>query len=407
VANRPATDPVAEPVALTVMRARLVAVVAAACLIVAATAMSANAVPHHGSAPTIGGPLLASAGVIENPLPGAPSLPPPANLPASSWMVTNLTTGQVLAAKDPHGKFLPASTLKTLTAVTLLPKLAPTATYRATFKDATVDGTRVGLVPGMRYTISKLFTCMLVVSANDAADALAQANGGIRHTVDQMNAEAHELQADDTFAKTPSGLDGVGETTSAYDLSLIAQAGLAMPAFRHYIGTVRSRVPAPHHKHFAIYTHNQLLTTYHGDIGVKNGYTVAAHATYVGAATRHGQTILITLMHGYPNFWPMARALLNWGFKASGHVTPIGSLVQPLPPPKPKQVASAGHGELAGNLLKGSSSGRGIGISRSSIEIAAAAVIALAIALAIAIAAVRRRRTRHRRYRPRLKLPPI
>lgn len=318
-------------------------------------------------------------------------------------MVTNLTTGQVLAAKDPHGKFLPASTLKTLTAVTLLPKLKPTATFRATFKDASVDGTRVGLVQGMSYTISKLFTAMLVVSANDAADALAEANGGIRHTVNQMNAEAHELQADDTLAKTPSGLDGVGETTSAYDLSLIAQAGLAMPAFRHYIGTIRSTVPAPHHKHFAIYTHNRLLTTYRGDIGVKNGYTVAAQATYVGAATRHGQTILITLMHAYPNFWPMAKDLLNWGFKANGKVTPIGRLVQPLPPPTTKQVALASPRKLAENVVKRASSGHRLGVSSFPIEIAVASIVALALTTA----GVRRRRTRHRRYRPRLKLPPI
>ena len=53
----------------------------------------------------------------------------------------------------------------------------------------------------MQYIVAKLFTCMLVVSANDAADALAEANGGITHTVSQMNAEARQLQAYDTFAR--------------------------------------------------------------------------------------------------------------------------------------------------------------------------------------------------------------
>jgi D-alanyl-D-alanine carboxypeptidase (penicillin-binding protein 5/6) len=172
---------------------------------------------------------------------------------------------------------------------------------------------------------------MLVVSGNDAADALAEAAGGTAHTVDLMNAEARRLQADDTVARTPNGLDAPGQQSSAYDLALIARAGLAMPAFRHYIGIVRSSVPAPHHKHFEIYTHNRLLTTFAGDIGVKNGYTVKAGATYIGAATRGGHTILITLMHANPAFWRQARELLQWGFAALGKVTPVGRLVDPLP----------------------------------------------------------------------------
>ena len=328
--------------------------------------MSASAAPRAGSAATVGGPLLASTGVVERPLAGAPTLPPPSALPASSWVVSDLTTGQVLAAKDPHGKYLPASTLKMLTAVTLLPKLDPHAMQPVSFRDASVDGSRVGLVPSMRYSVAKLFTCMLVVSANDAADTLADANGGIHRTVNQMNAKARKLQAFDTFAKTPSGLDGPGESSSAYDLALIAQAGLKLPAFRRYIGTVRARVPAPHHKHFQIYTHNELLTTYRGDIGVKNGYTVAAQGTYVGAATRGGQTIVITLMHAYPNFWPMARPLLNWGFKATGKVQPVGTLVQPLPPAVPTQVV---HKEA--RLIPDPNSG-GSHLSLMPLEISAA-----------------------------------
>jgi D-alanyl-D-alanine carboxypeptidase (penicillin-binding protein 5/6) len=286
--------------------------------------------------------------------------------------------------------------------VTLLPRLDPHALEPISYRDATVDGSRVGLVQSMEYTVSKLFTCMLVVSANDAADALAEANGGIKHTVAQMNAKAHELQADDTFARTPSGLDGPGETTSAYDLALIAQAGLKMPAFRHYIGTVKSRVPAPHHKHFAIYTHNELLTTYRGDIGVKNGYTVDAQGTYVGAATRHGQTILITLMHAYPNFWPMARDLLNWGFKANGHVEPVGTLVQPLPP---KSAEAAVQRAAAHNVLETTqfSPPKHGGLPWFAIEVGVAFFIALSLTGLI----TRRRRTRRRRYRPRLRLPPI
>jgi D-alanyl-D-alanine carboxypeptidase (penicillin-binding protein 5/6) len=315
----------------------LAAVVLATDLLAAGvgpTAAALATVPaaHHIGVSPVGGPLLGSRGLIIRPHSDAPALPAPSQLPASSWLVADLTTGQVLAAKAPHEKFLPASTLKMLTAVTLLPRLRPTRRVAASDHDASVDGSRVGLVPGHHYTVAKLFDAMLMVSANDAADALSQAAGGTRTTLARMNAEARHLQANDTVAKTPSGLDATGESSSAYDLALIARAGLARPDFRHYVSTVKSRMPAPHHKHFQIYTHNELLTTYPGDIGVKNGYTVAAQGTDVQAATHHGQTIIVTLMHANPNFWPMARALLTWGFAANGKVDPVGTLVGPVQP---------------------------------------------------------------------------
>lgn len=277
---------------------------------------------------TIGGPLLARQGTVVHRLPGAPQLPK--GITAKSWVVADLTSGQVLAARGAHEKYLPASTLKTLTALTLLPRLSQSASFAATRRDALVDGTRVGLVPGYRYSIHKLFLAMMLDSANDAADALAEANGGFGTTLRQMNAEAARLQADDTHAMTPSGLDGTGESMSAYDLALIARAAMRLPAFRRCVQTVSAAMPAPHHKHYQIYTHNYLLTTFPGDLGGKNGYTVAANATYWTVARRNGHTILITLMNANPDFWPDARALLSWGFQADGRVQPVGTLVPPL-----------------------------------------------------------------------------
>jgi D-alanyl-D-alanine carboxypeptidase (penicillin-binding protein 5/6) len=372
----------------------LAAVVLATDLLVAGVGPAAAApatapAAHHVGVTPVGGPLLGSRGLIVRPHAGAPALPAPSQLPASSWLVADLTTGQVLAAKAPHRKFLPASTLKMLTAVTLLPRLSPTRRVMATNHDVSVDGTRVGLVPNHRYTVATLFTAMLMVSANDAADALSQAAGGTRATLVRMNAEARHLQANDTVAKTPSGLDAVGESTSAYDLALIARAGLARPDFRRYVSTVKSRMPAPHHKHFQIYTHNELLTTYPGDIGVKNGYTVAAEGTDVQAATRHGQTIVVTLMHANPDFWPMARSLLNWGFKANGKVDPIGTLVGPL---QPEPVSAAAPKSVAAPAALTT---RGHTSSNTSLGLMLLAVSAVLVATIATLQTRRRRRRRN------------
>jgi D-alanyl-D-alanine carboxypeptidase (penicillin-binding protein 5/6) len=346
-------------------------------------AVSAGWAPAAWAEPgPVGGSLLATHRTVVQPLDSAPALP--TGISASAWLVADAGTGDVLAAKAPHQRFLPASTLKILTAVTLIPRLDPNELVRVDDTDVLVDGSKVGLVPGMSYTVSKLFTAMLVVSGNDAADALAQAAGGIHHTVDLMNAEARHLQAYDTFARTPSGLDGPGESTSAYDLALIARAGLQLPAFRRYVATVKSTIPAPHHKHFQIYTHNRLLTTYRGDIGIKNGYTVAAQGTYVGAATRHGRTILVTLLHANPDFWPDAKRLLDWGFAADDHVVPVGTLVGPAVPHLQAEPASQRVVKSAAIVLT----------ARHSDRVRRWQLIALAFSTAMAVGVTARRQQR-------------
>ncbi|HEY3926089.1 MAG TPA: hypothetical protein VGL75_16110 [Acidothermaceae bacterium] len=280
----------------------------------------------------IGGSALAQPGIVVDPLPGAPALP---GITATSFVVADADTGDVLAAKNAHAKLAPASTLKTLTALTVIP-LLPTNLPVVAGRDApSTDGTKAGIVAGTTYTVDNLFTAMLMMSANDAAVALADANGNLPDTLAQMNTLAAHLQADDTVAMTPDGLDAKGQSSSAYDLALIFRAGLSVPQFLHYLSLKTAPFPAPKGQTFQIQTHDRLLTSYPGMLGGKNGYTVAADASYVGAAQRGGHTIIVSVMRDQPNFWPEVQALLNWGFAADGHVTPVGELVSPLAPPTP------------------------------------------------------------------------
>ncbi len=322
----------------------LLAALAAAALSVPVATAPATAETAPGPQP-VGGARLASHGLVVDALPGVPEVP--TGLTASSWLVADLDTGAVLAARDAHARHLPASTLKVLTAETLIPRLNPDATAVPTWDDVAVDGSKVGLVEHLAYPIRQLFTAMLVVSGNDAADTLATAAGGQARTLALMNREAARLQAYDTHAVTPSGLDGPGQHTSAYDLALIARAAMRLPAFRQYVAIKQSWVAAPHGERIQIYTHNRLLTHYPGAIGVKNGWTDAARATFVGAATRGGHTLVVTLMHADPAVWKEAERLLDWGFAAYGHVRPVGTLVDPLPAPAP---APATHARAAASV---------------------------------------------------------
>jgi D-alanyl-D-alanine carboxypeptidase (penicillin-binding protein 5/6) len=340
----------------------------------------------------VGGVLLGRRGVVVHPLRGAPALP--RHLTAGGWLVADLDTGQVLAARDAHGRFLPASTLKILTALVLIPRLHPASRVVATEADAGIDGSKVGLAPHTAYRVSTLFTALLVVSANDAANALARAAGGVPRTLALMNAAARRLNADDTHAGTPSGLDARGESTSAYDLALITRAALRLAAFRHYISIRLAWINAPHGR-YQMYTHDLLLLNYRGAFGVKNGYTSHAGGTYVGAATRHGHTLVVTALHGPPLVWPQVAALLDWGFAVDGRIRPVGTLVPPgqrrLPAPG-RVAATAGSGRRVPAL--------------SFPELPVAVTIAAGLGATV-LGYRGRRRARRRSARRRYALPPI
>ena len=307
---------------------------AALLTLAAAVAPAASAQAASGQAaavrPVVGGPQLAGRGVIVNyPARGTRKLP---RIPASAYLFADATPGQMLAAKDPHCNFLPASTLKILTADALMPVLNPARTVVTSHMAAVVTPSRVGLIQGHRYRVADLFRALLLISANDAAISLAQAAGSYHRGVAMMNAEAHHLQADDTVAVRPNGLNARGQHTSAYDLALFARQALRMPEFVRIERLHVAKFPLYRRAKVNLWNQNSLLGSYPGDIAGKIGWTSQARATYIGWARRGGHSLIVTLMHCTPlNEMVFAAKLLNWGFAMDGKVRPVGQLAAPLP----------------------------------------------------------------------------
>lgn len=273
----------------------------------------------------IGGAQLDLAGVQANLGPEAKPLP---EIWADTWLLADATTGEVLAAKGAHVQRPPASTLKALTAITLLPQLSLDSTTVATPKASRVSGTRVGLIDGKTYSIRDLMYALMLASGNDAAIALAQANGGVKKTVREMNQVAATLHANDTVAKTPNGLDKSGQVSSAYDLALFARAGLARPDFAEIVKTTEWSFPGKGKSQHPIYNQNRLLDSgYKGAAGVKMGFTSKAGRTFIAAATRKGHTLVFVGMGIKDHSDAAARKALTWGFKNRTKVTPVGTLV--------------------------------------------------------------------------------
>ncbi|MER5493038.1 D-alanyl-D-alanine carboxypeptidase family protein [Streptomyces sp. NPDC002454] len=279
--------------------------------------------------------------------PGGPGTPaPPTGLSALSWLVADAHTGEVLAAHDAHRKLPPASTLKALFAVTVLPRVAAGTGHTVTdgeLADIGSGSSLVGVEPGYRYRVEDLWRGVFLSSGNDAVRALASMNGGVEETVRQMQAKARSLGALDTTVVSPDGYDAEGQVSSAYDLAVIGREGLTHPDFVRYGSTRLADFPGGRVT-FPIQNTNRLLTgedgvaAYRGLIGVKNGYTSNAGYTLIAAAEREGRTVIATVMNpqdGGHAVYEEARALLDWGFAAAGRVRPVGSLLAPPPRPAP------------------------------------------------------------------------
>jgi D-alanyl-D-alanine carboxypeptidase (penicillin-binding protein 5/6) len=331
-------------------RARTAGAAAAAALLamlpLAAPPALAGARSTVVGGPVVGGPELAGRGIVVHyPAHGARRLP---SVPASSYVIADAGTGQVLAAKDPHGHFRPASTLKVLTADALMPVLNSRASVVTSAMAADVTPNKVGLVKGHAYRVSDLFRALLLISANDAAIALAQATGSYARGVAMMNAEARRLQADDTVAVRPNGLNARGQRSSAYDLALFARQALTMPEFMRIEATRTAMFPLHRRHSIELFNQNTMLNTYRGDLGGKIGWTTASETTFIAWARRDGHTLIVTLMHCIPlTEMKYAAKLLNWGFAMDGKVTPAGTLARPLPAPATTPPAPGGTGAAA------------------------------------------------------------
>jgi D-alanyl-D-alanine carboxypeptidase (penicillin-binding protein 5/6) len=337
---------------LLIASATLLSLSATAPAVLAAPTPTSTATPPaHMS--TVGGARLGQPGTQVDLAPGVPVLPK--DITARSWIVTDAESGQVLAAHNAHWQLPPASTLKMLFADTLLPRFPKNETHKVTPSDLAGMGAGssvVGIKEGHTYTVHDLWLGVFLRSGNDAVRVLSAMNGNVRQTVEDMQAHAEELQAEDTHVVSPDGYDEPRQVSSAYDLTLFARSGLQKKDFREYCSTVRATFGGRE-----IQNTNRLLSgdtdvpVYQGIAGVKNGNTTHAGATFTGVAERGGKVLLVTVMHPdkpeHNEVYKEAAKLLDWGFQADGKVDPVGELVPPksaLPSPDPSASGGTSQG---------------------------------------------------------------
>jgi serine-type D-Ala-D-Ala carboxypeptidase (penicillin-binding protein 5/6) len=278
---------------------------------------------------TVGGQALSNCGIITAP----GSAPVPDDVTAESWVVADLDTGDIIAARDPHARHRPASIIKVLVAMAAIKELPIHKVVAGTQDDANAEGTRVGVGEGGFYSINDLLHGLLMHSGNDAAHALAMQLGGMDTALGKINTLAGKLGGKDTRVATPSGLDGPGMSTSAYDIGLFYRYAWQNAVFTDIVGTKTFDFPGRGDVGYQVENDNKLLDNYPGAMGGKTGYTDDAGQTFVGAANHDGRRLVAILMRGTrvpiaP--WEQAAHLLDYGF-ATPPGTKVGALVEPDP----------------------------------------------------------------------------
>ena len=228
---------------------------------------------------------------------------------SQSACVMDADTGEILYEKDAYTQLPMASITKTMTALVAMENSdlqgSTTVTDEAM---ATVDpaSTRIGFEAGETLTLDELMYCMLVYSANDAANILAAAVGGtVDNFVAMMNAKAAELGCTHTHFMNPNGLDTDGHYTCAHDMAIITRAANQYPAFAKYAGAVSYTLPADNviGEGWQIKTKVNALeqgnAVYDARIYAgKTGWTTKAHNTFVACAkTNDGGNVIVTLLN--------------------------------------------------------------------------------------------------------------
>jgi D-alanyl-D-alanine carboxypeptidase len=243
-----------------------------------------------------------------------------------------VASGNVLEQANPDAQRYPASLTKLMTLYMVFEALRD---RRAALDDlvpvsahaASMEPSRLGLVPGTRITVQQAILGLVTKSANDAASALAELLGGSEDRFAQMmtlRARAMGM-AHTTFANA-SGLPDDRQVTTARDLALLARRLVTdFPSDYRYFST-----PSFVFGRRVIYNHDMMLKEYPGTDGMKTGYTEAAGHNLVTSTVRGGVRLIGVVLGAGSN---AARdehmvALLNQGFGEMGVQTaPPATLV--------------------------------------------------------------------------------
>ena len=246
-------------------------------------------------------------------------------LTARAAIIMDATSGEVIWDRNGSQPLPPASTTKIMTAILAIESGRLDETVRVSEHAAETAPSKINLKPGQRLRLRSLLYALLLNSANDAADVIAEGLADSEEEfADRMNAKARQIGATTAHFVNPHGLTAAGHRASARDLALIFRYGLRLPTFREVLGTRSTEVAveAPSVHWISLHSHNRLLSGYTYPVIGKTGYTRPARRCFVGAASQDDRELIIAIL-GATDLWGDARRLFGYGFSLGESSPPV------------------------------------------------------------------------------------
>lgn len=295
-----------------------------------------------------------------------PPRPPPE---PAAYVLVDADTGNVVASKADRRPTYPASTIKLLTALMAAERLPAGDVLPISALAESMPARKMNVKAGQQWTLTDLMHAMLMVSANDAAVAIAERIGG--GSLDKWAALAEQTlanlgAADHPVLRDPAGLDDAqfgrdgGSQISARDLALVGRAVLARPDLMAIIQTKHVEFKGGDGIGHELTNQDPFFTLYEGATGLKTGATDKAGHTFVGSATRNGRSMLVVIFAAVD---PLRSAVqyLDQGFAtpvaAESTVDALPAVVPnaaTLPPPTTAPASAAHAGGLAASAIRSS-----------------------------------------------------
>lgn len=235
---------------------------------------------------------------------------------APSAILMELQRGQILYEKNPKEKLHTACANKIMTGLIALEKMYGQLDTNITVskKAVSVEGSVLNLEVGGKYAIEDLIYSVLLGSANDSANVLAEYIGGDeKGFVELMNKKARELEMKDTYFTNPTGLYDEEQYTTAYDLAvLIRYATTKSHTFDEiFASKARPWIDGTQ----ILINSNELFWSYDGVDGGKTGYNERDRQTAITTATRDGQRLIcIVLDSPEESLYDDSIKILDYGF---------------------------------------------------------------------------------------------
>lgn len=287
---------------------------------------------------------------------------------ATSAILIDATTGQVLYEKEPHKRVPPASITKIMTMLIAMDeveskKVSLNDMVRTSARASQIGGSQIYLKQGEEMSLEDLLRSIAIVSANDACVSVSEYIAGTEEDfVRMMNDRARKLGMRDTHFANTNGLPAPDHYTSAHDIAIMSRELVQKhPMVLKWTSTWVDKLERTGvtQKEFDLINTNRLILTYPGADGLKTGMTDEAGWCLVGTAKRGDFRLISVVMGAASDEARISETtkLLNYGFRnfAAVPLAKAGEKVTRIRIPNGvrEYVEAVAQRDLAGVVEKG------------------------------------------------------